>query len=76
MPTNVYLPETDNRLQDKGFRWCRKDCRWESKTSLSELDAEELADELGVVVQVKSKGRDWVFNFKPGILPETEPDEE
>jgi len=38
--SNIYLPvdldnETIEILSEYGFRWCKKDCRWESRRKIS-----------------------------------------
>lgn len=43
MSTNVYLPKEDTRPEAYGFRWCTKDCRWESRANLSESEVVSLS---------------------------------
>lgn len=62
MATNVYLPKEDARLLARGFRWCNKDCRYESAKSLSDAEVVFLTNELagnpgkdGILVEVTRK---------------------
>jgi len=52
MGTNIYLSEKDDRPSVYGFRWCGKDCRWESRAVFNHDEANTLADHFMTTVEV------------------------
>lgn len=56
MQLRVYLPATDERPSQCGLRFCSKDKRWERNGSFKMQDAQDLAAQLGVSVELSVGG--------------------
>lgn len=65
MSVNVYLPQDDKRPEQYGFRWCTKDCRYESKSRLTKAQVLDLADHFGAKVELLD-GR-MAFTATPAV---------
>jgi len=69
MSTNVYRDQ-DADLTQRGLRWCSKHNRWETRRTISEADAQLLAQELQCGVELRST---CYPNGLKLILPESVP---